>query len=171
MGMNGGHRRNLHTWSRRSWGRVAWIVGGIGFYGSAILEMGTHAGRADPCIGLGVLEGTAWAVRGAPNGYRVRLVNDTGRPRNLTLHLRACSSTGCSFECDTTAAVMGRTVLERHIVTDWATRFDVVSTASPVDPLRFLIPGLAGGRCTMVATLHAEGQVVDEITIVQPLAE
>jgi len=64
-----------------------------------------------------------------------------------------------------------RAASDLYVVTDLVSQFELSAIPPSTDHLRFLAASPAEGSCRVTATLAAEGRLIDELVIVQGLAE
>ena len=161
----------MMAWVVRQWRRVLWLVKGLVLYAAAFLRLLAHACSHDEPIGIGLLEGAVWAVRGEINAYRIRLVNDTRVPCEAELRLRAESSDAGQLETTLRPTLESHGASELYLVTDWARQFEVVASPPVIDMLRFVDAIPMEGACRLAARLSVQGRLVDELVIVQRFAK
>ena len=159
------------AWFKRQGRRVRWVVRDLVHCLRGIPRLVSSARQRDEPVGFGLLEGGPWALLGAANAYRVRLVNDTPARRDVEVWLRAEISAGGPFEVRAQRSLDARAASDLYVVTDLVSQFELSVIPPSVDHLRVLAASPAEGCCRVTATLASEGQLIDELVIVQGLAE
>jgi len=151
--------------------RLLWVIEDVRRSLSGLRHAIRYARQPDQSVGIGVLEGEAWARRGEVNAYRIHLVNDSPQARDLELLVRGEQANGGRLEVRREQRIPSHTAVELFLVTDWERRFEVASGQPPTDPLTFLTAPSAAGSCQVTAMLSAGGKLLDELAIIQRLVE
>jgi len=158
--------------ARRQGRRLAWLLGDLRRSVRGLRQTIRYARAPDHSVGIGLLEGMAWARRGHINAYRIHVVNDSPEMRDLELVVRGEHGSRDLLEAGSNRRVPGHAAAEVFLVTDWDRLFEIVSDLPPTDPLTFLAaPSSPLSSCIVTATLNAGGVVLDELAIIQSLAE
>jgi GT2 family glycosyltransferase len=161
---------NTGAWLVLQCRRLLWLLADLRLALGGLVRTVKAARRPEPRLAVGVIEGEPVAAADRDNGYRIRVVNDTGEARELTLRLRGEPLEGTLLEVATSCRVDAHAVHELFLVTDWRRRFEIAASPVAVDERRALVPLAARRTCRLVATLAGDGEVLDRLAITQPLA-
>jgi hypothetical protein len=151
--------------------RLVWLLKDLRRSLSGLRQALRYARESDQSVGLGLLEGGAWASQGQVNVYRIRIVNDSPDARDVELLLRGERVGGKASEVRHHQQVPAKTVAELFLLTNWQEYFEVASDAPPADPCTFLAGPSTAGWCRVAATLSAGGERLDDLTVTQELVE
>ena len=151
----------------RSLRRAQWLAEDLILCARGVARAARWSRQSADFVGVGLLEGEAQAVRGRPNSYRIRLVNDSPAAVALTLRVAGTCSSGAAFQATAEESLAPRTAREVFLVTDWRTRFALSQEEPPALGLAAAIAASAGQTCTLVAEVGADGARVETV---QPLA-
>jgi hypothetical protein len=158
----------MSGWFARQGRRALWLAQDLGRLAGGLGRVLVFARRREPVMAIGLLEGHVRALEGQTNVYRIRLARDGSTPLRVELALRG-ERDGRTLETRVTCEVPGGGAHELYLVTDWLTRFETVAIPPVTDELVFLSPGMPAGSCRITATLLANDQMLDELTITQPV--
>jgi hypothetical protein len=160
---------NAGAWFGRQARRLAWLGQDVFLGARSVGRIFRHARDADHGVGLALLEGQTWAVRGTLNGYRIRMVNDSGATLDVMLAVCGEAAPGLRFEARRSDRLAGHQASDLYLVTDWLSRFEIAARAPATDPLAFLGVPAHTVPCQLTATLDC-GNTVHTLGIAQPLA-
>ena len=150
----------------RSLRRAQWLAEDLVLCARGVARAAHWSRQSPNFVGVGLLEGEAQAVRGRPNSYRIRLVNDSPAAVALTLRVAGTCSSGAAFQATADESLAPRTAREIFLATDWSTRFALSREEPPSLGLAGAVAASAGETCTVVAEVGPGTRVES----VQPLA-
>jgi hypothetical protein len=127
-------------------------------------------GSEEARAAVGLVAGGPLAFRSSANAYRVRLVNEKAGSESFELCLSGALE-GRVLQARGTAWVPGCSAIDVYVVTDWQNAFELTPTCPLLDRYRFLAARSSGKSCRLTVTLRSSGHLVDELEIVQPVAE
>ncbi len=160
----------LTAWSGLQARRLIWVLKDVVLCARALSHTARYARSVDEPVAIGLLEGDAVACSGRPNWYRIRLVNDSPSELQAELVLHGESDSTQPLDLRVEQWVSGRAAAELYLATDWMGRFETAFERPPPDGVAALLVPPSTGVCRLVATLRSGDRVLDEITIIQPLA-
>jgi len=146
------------------WGRrMAWLAADTMRSIRGIARALRHADER-PTLAIALLEGATVAVAERPNPYHARVVNDAAHACPVTLEL---DPDGDAVPAALSWTIPPHASRDVFFVLDWAGRCTVIDApaADPRPPTG--VPTSESRRVT--GTLRVRGEVVDRLTIVQPV--